>query len=152
MWLPGCVPGMLVWSAHLWGGLSLESALDEVVLIPGCGASGGSADSMWLPFCNVMASPVGRMWRRLRWRTLPFAMSTRCERGVCMLHLTIPGSHLWLWGLKTRTGSPGCTAGRSLDVLSYCNCCFSSLDWSFELVSPSAERERLGLDIAGRLA
>ena len=60
-----------------------------------------------------------------------------------MLHLTTPGSHLWLWGLKTRTGSPGCTAGRGLDVLSYCNCCFSSLAWSLELVSPSADKERL---------
>ena len=131
----------------LVGVLSLDSALGEVVQVSGCGASGGSAASTSLPFCNVMGSPVGRIWRRLRWRTLPFAISTRYERGICMLRLTTPGSHLWLWGLKTRTGSPGCTAGRGLEVLSYCNCCFSSLVWSLELVSPSADRERLGLDI-----
>lgn len=69
-----------------------------------------------------------------------------------MLHLTTPGSHFWLCGLKTRIGSPGCISGRDLEVLSYCSCCFSSLVWSLELVSPSADRERLGLDIAGRLA
>lgn len=38
-------------------------------------------------------------------------------------------------------------------VVLFCrNCCFSSLVWSLELVSPSADRERLGLDIVGRLA
>ena len=63
-------------ACSLVGVLSLYSAPGGVVLVPGCGASGGSAVSTWLPFCNVMVSPVERMWRRLRWRTLPFAMST----------------------------------------------------------------------------
>ena len=78
---PGVVAGLgareVGVAYSLVGVLSLDSALGEVVLVPGCGASGGSAVSTWLPFCNVMVSPVGRMWRRLRWRTLPFAMSTR---------------------------------------------------------------------------
>ena len=39
-------------------------------------------------------SPVGRMWLRFRLRVLRFAMVTIYERGVCVLHLTIPGSHL----------------------------------------------------------
>ena len=55
------------------GVLSLDSALGEVVQVSGCGASGGSAISMLLPFCNILVSPVGQMWQQLGWRTLPFA-------------------------------------------------------------------------------
>ena len=78
---PGVVAGLgareVDVACSLVGVLSLDSALGEVVLVPGCGASGGFAVSTWLSFCNVMVSPVGQRWRRLRWRTLPFAMSRR---------------------------------------------------------------------------
>ena len=106
---------------------------------------------MSLPRCKVMFSPVGRMWLQLHLRVLPSAMVTTYEWGVSAWHLTISGFHLWLCGLSMCTGSSGCKIGSCLDVLSYCNCCFSCRVWSLALMSPSAYRDRPGLETAGKL-
>lgn len=42
---------------------------------------------------------------------------------LCVLHLTMPGSRLWLCGLSTRTGSSECVAGKVLEDLSYSDFC-----------------------------
>ena len=95
--------------------------------------------------------PVDRMWWRFCLRVPPLAMVMTYKRGVCVLHLTMPGSHLWLCGLSTRTGSSGCMAGKVLEALSYCDFCWCCLAWSLTLLSPSAHSDRLGLDMVGRL-
>ena len=84
---PGVVAGLgareVGVACSLVGVFSLDSALGGVVLVPDCGASGGSAVSSWLPFCNVMVSPVGRMWRRLHWRTICYSNQTLANRANC---------------------------------------------------------------------
>ena len=111
-----------------------------------------SGSSLGMLFWMWIFSPVGRIWLRFPLRVLPFAMVTVYEREACVLHLTIPGSHLWSCGLSTRTGSSGCKAGRGLEDLSYYDLCWSCRAWSLEFTSPSADNNRPGLDMHGRLA
>ena len=73
--------------------------------------------------------PVSRMWLRFCLRVPPLAMVMTYELGVCVLHLTLPGSYLRLCGLSTRTGSLGCMAGKVLEALSYCDFCWLCLAW-----------------------
>lgn len=131
--------------------IPLGWALGAVVQPISGDTGSGSVMPVLLLLCVLTSSPVGRMWRRFRVKVLPFAKATTYERGVCTVLLITPGSHLWLCGFRTRTGSLGCKAGRIFEVLSYCDFCWSCLLWSLAFTSPSADKEMLGLETAGRL-